>query len=132
LEKKRLCWVTLIYEIIPESVDIYVIPKSHLVKGDLATLKRTNNECLIAPKSFHPGPLDQIRTMSQVQSPCKDTLAKLRLLWYVREDPESLIDYSDLSSFFSGCEKGKWSSFRLGESQRIIPRSRVYRSTLYS
>ena len=126
-KKKKLKYVTLIWEELPESISYYVIPRDEITKDDLRMLKACHNNWINSTA------VDTTRadkdTVDRALCRLNNLLVDPSLDWLTDKYRDDQSDACGVSRKEFDEMLGKWFGFRLDtESPRTLPRSRLYRS----
>jgi hypothetical protein len=126
-EKRKLQYVTLIWEELPESIKLFVIPRSALRKADIRMLRACHRNYINAV-----GKYTELATAKEIDV-ALITLFNLvtdpDASWvtdnYRNEQAEQLdMERRDFDSMF-----GQWHQFMVdSDAPQTIPRSKMYRS----
>lgn len=127
-KKKELKYVTLIWEEIPESIRIYVIPKSEITSTDQKALRACHLN-YIGADGLYTGLVDDKSLIESSLVRLSNYLVDPDAGWinegYIEKASEEIgVDKDEMSKII-----GKWHSFQVtGDKPFIAPRSKVYRS----
>ena len=126
-KKKKLKYVTLIWEELPENVSYYVIPSEAIDKVDLKMLKACHNNWInsVAVDSSRADKDTVDRALLRINN----LLVDPTLEWLNDKYRDDQADSCGLTREEFDAVLGKWHDFKLDtESPRTLPRSRLYRS----
>lgn len=125
--KKKLKFVTLIWEQLPEAVTFFIIPRSKITKDDLKMLKACHGNFVnsvsvnvdLADKETVNASL--IRLLNMLEDPSAD--------WLDDKYRDDQADGCNMTREDFDAIVGKWHSYKLDATEpRTIPRSKLYRS----
>jgi len=126
-DKRKLQYVTLLWEELPEEIRIFVIPRSEMDKADLRMLRACHLNYLGAAGKYTEHAESReidialVRILNMLTDPDASYLSEN----YRAEQAEQLD--MDIDSFNELV--GSWKRFELDcDSPRTIPRSKMYRS----
>jgi hypothetical protein len=126
-EKRKLQYVTLIWEELPESIKLFVIPRSAMGKADIRMLRACHRNYINAV-----GKCTDLATAQEIDlalvtlfNLITDPTASWVTDRYRNEQAEQLdMERADFDSMF-----GQWHQFMVdSESPQTLPRSKMYRS----
>jgi len=127
-KKRKLQYVTLIWEELPTDIKIFVIPRSELRKEDIAMLKACHRNYVGATGRFtelvsSTQSIDRslILLHNKITNPDADWITKS----YIKDQADQLhMDPDEFDDIF-----GSWYRFRVdSEKPKTLPRSKMYRS----
>lgn len=126
-KKKKLKYVTLVWEELPERISYFVIPQDMIAKEDIRMLEACHNNWINSTA------VDTARadrdTVDRALCRINNMLVDPTLKWLTEKYREDQADACRVSrEEFDGL-LGKWHEFQIDtESPRTLPRSRLYRS----
>lgn len=125
--KKKLKYVTLIWEMLPESVSYYVIPREAIEKVDRQMLRACHNNWINATDvNTDNADRDTVnRSLCRLLNLLTDPAAS----WITDDYRMDQADACQVSVKELGEILGKWHEYKLDtEHPRTLPRSKLYRS----
>lgn len=129
VNKKKIKYVTLIWERLPESISIFIIPRKAISKNDLKILKACHLNYINSASAY----TDLIKDRSFIEE------SLLTLCDYVSNTDLIDDEYLELLTKDRGIGKkelekrfGKWAKYEKNDDQPfILPRSKFYRSGIF-
>jgi len=126
-KKKKLKYVTLVWEELPENISYYVIPREVVTKADIKMLKACHNNWINATA------VDTTRadkeTVDQALCTLNNILVDPSLEWINDKYRDEQAGYCGVTRKEFDEFVGKWNGYKLDtEGPRTLPRSRLYRS----
>ncbi len=126
-KKKKLKYVTIIWEELPENISYYVVPREEVEKADLRMLKACHNNW-INSTAVDTSRADK-ETVDRALVRINNMLMDPNLEWLTAEYRDEQADACGISRKEFDALLGKWFSYRLNtENPRTLPRSRLYRT----
>jgi hypothetical protein len=126
-EKRKLQYITLIWEELPECVKIFIIPRSKIEKKEIRMLRACHRNYINAAGRFTElaSAADIDKALVTVLNMITDPEASWITDEYIQHQADQLnVDRKDFMKIF-----GKWSEFEIvSERPHTIPRSKMYRS----
>ena len=136
--RKRLSWITLIWEKIPEGVDIFIIPVNEISNREKRWLRLVNGRHIakrdtVGMSITHPE--DVAIAFSNVM---RMIYSDGRLPWPYDEIVHNIQNFDEsvpreaLDEEIVRVKKfGKWFKYKISEGAKTLPRSRLYISGVY-
>ncbi len=125
--KKKLKYITIIWEELPENVSYFVVPRSEITKEDLRMLKACHNNWLNAT-AVDTARADK-KTIDRSLVRLNSILVNPELDWLSGKYRDEQAENCGLSREEFDELLGKWYSYRLNtDSPRTLPRSKLYRT----
>jgi hypothetical protein len=126
-KKRKLQYITLMWEELPESVSVFVIPRSAITKADIKMLRacHLNYAGSVSHNTSAAEPLEIDRSLCRLNNivldPSHDWVNKM----YIKSESDQLnISTDDFSEIL-----GKWHQFKVDvEKPCTLPRSKFYKS----
>ena len=125
--KKKLKYITIIWEELPENVSYFVVPRSEITKEDLRMLKACHNNWLNAT-AVDTARADK-KTIDRSLVRLNSILVNPELDWLSNKYRDEQAENCGLPREEFDELLGKWYSYRLNtDSPRTLPRSKLYRT----
>ena len=129
--KRKLKYVTLMWEELPESVSLYVIPRDHIGKEEIRMLKACHNNW-IGTDAVNTDRADK-DVVNRGLCRLNNMLVDPGLSWITQEYRVYQAAACGVSLMEFNALLGRWSGYRLDtDKPRTLPRSRLYRSGFVS
>ncbi len=129
--KRKLKYVTLMWEELPESVSIYVIPRLHIGKAEIKMLKACHNNW-VGTNAVNTDRADK-DTVNRSLCRLSNMLLDPSHAWITQDYRLDQADACGVGIAEFNALLGKWSGYKLGTDEpRTLPRSRLYRSGFVS